>query len=155
MLRSLLVLALLLLPASGCAGQDRGVLLEWDADGTSVQISDESAGAPPLRTVVYVTNNTDVVIRNATIKLRDEGAELAAGLNVGTVTSVSTQFEGKSRVWRLGDLEAGKRYGLPIGLWLSSAYLSAAPDRLVLSVELISPDLAQPLRSELALSVRK
>jgi hypothetical protein len=153
--RSLPALALLLFLASACAGRDTGVRLEWDADGSSVQISDESAGAPPLRTVVYVTNNTGDVIRNATIKLSDEGAELAAGLNLGTVTSVSTQFEGKSRVWRLGDLEAGKRYGLAIGLWLSSAYISAAPDRLVLSVELLSPDLVRPLRSELALSIRK
>jgi hypothetical protein len=148
------VVASLLLAACG-RGDGEGVRLDWDAEGSSVQIAAESAGTPPLTTTVYVTNDTGSVLRDAAIRLRGEGTELHAGLTVGTVTNVSTDFDGNVRVWRLGDLESGKRYGLPIGLWLSSPYLSAAPDNLVLSVELVSPDLDQPLRSELALSVRK
>jgi hypothetical protein len=148
------VLASLLTAACGGGGGE-GVRLDWDAEGFSVQIAPETAGTPPLKTTVYVTNDSGAVVRDAAIRLRGEGTELQAGLTVGTVTNVSTDFDGNVRVWRLGDLESGKRYGLPIGLWLSSPYLSAAPDNLVLSVELVSPDLDQPLRSELALSLRK
>jgi hypothetical protein len=155
-LRSAVFLALFAaLTLAACGGRSEGVRLDWDAEGASVQIAAENAGAPPLQTVVYVTNDTGSVLRDAAIRMRGEGAELQAGLAVGTVTNVSTDFDGNVRVWRLGDLESGKRYGLPIGLWLSSPYLSAAPDSLVLSVELVSPDLPEPLRSDLSLSLRK
>jgi len=148
-------LAALLFAVACRGGADRPIEVSWDAEGSAVNLADEGSGASPLQTVVYVTNNTDSVVRDAVIRLSEDAAEREIGLTLGTVTTVSTNFEGNTRVWRLGDLEAGKRYGLPIGLWFTSLYVSAAPDQLVLAVELASPDLTQPIRSELALTLKK
>ncbi len=165
MARKLLLLATLLLAASTAAilaldggGGADGVHVVWSSERSAVALAADGHedGANPVKTIVYVTNNSDSVLHNAVIRLSEHAGETEIGLGIGTVTSVSTDFEGKARVWKLGDLEAGKRYGLPIGLWFTSQYVGAAPDTLVLTVELRSPDLREPVRSnELALTLEK
>jgi len=137
------------------SGGEKAVVVHWQSEGSAVRVAEDGSQgrASPLQTTVFVTNNTGSLVHDAVVRLSEQGAEMELGLSLGTVTNVSTSFEGNTRVWRQGDLESGKRYRLPIGLWLSTRYAGTTPGQLVLSVEFASPDLAQPIRSELALNL--
>ena len=135
--------------ASACSGGDRTVEIRWEAAASGATLVEERAGfaAAPIETVVYVSNGTDTVLRGAVLRLSELEAEKLVGFGIGTITNTSTSFDGETRVWALGDLKPGARVGFPIGLWFSSQYLSASPDSLALVIELASPDLSEPVKS--------
>jgi hypothetical protein len=155
---ALVVVCLCALLAAGCGGGGKRVEVKWESETTQVKLADESSkdGGSTLRTTVYVSVGGDTTIRDAVVRLGDEELQTALGLSIGTVTPISTEFQGDSRIWRLGDLEPGKRYGLSISLFFSSTHAEAAPERFELSVEVSSPDLAEPVRSNgLAVSLKR
>jgi hypothetical protein len=135
--------------AVACSPSRRPVEVRWESKSSVAVLADAGSHeqADPLDTVVYVSVNGEDKLRKVVVRLIEDNAEELLGMNIGSVTPVSTEFEGTSRVWRLGDLEPGKRYGLPIGLWFSSTQKQAAPEHLRLSVEITSPDLPEPVRS--------
>jgi hypothetical protein len=138
------------LVAAACGGgQKQGVVVSWEAPNLSATLAAEDIGfeASPVQTMVYVTNNGDRVLRNAVIRFSDAQADAPAGFGIGTITNSSTRFEGTTRVWSLGDVAPGSRVGFKIGIWFSDRYRSASPAALTLTVELASPDLASPLKS--------
>jgi hypothetical protein len=150
--------ALLTLLAASCSPSDKAVEVKWESKSSQAVVVDATGAdqAPPLQTVVYVSVNGDETLRKVVVRLIEDSPEELLGMNIGSVTPISTEFEGSSRVWRLGDLEPGKRYGLPIGLWFSSSQKQAAPDQLRLAVEITSPDLPEPVRSNvLAVSLKQ
>ncbi len=146
---ALAALSLCALFAVACGGGGKHVEVKWESETAQATLAEEFSkdGGSTLQTTVYVSIGGDTTIRNAVVRLGDEELQLVLGMSIGTVTPVSTEFQGDSRVWRLGDLEPGKRYGLPITLFFSSTHVEAAPERFVLSVEVSSPDLAEPVRS--------
>jgi hypothetical protein len=134
--------------ATGCAGTSKAVDVKWESDSTEAVVADTASkdGASPLDTVVSVSVNAKSALREVVVRL-SENAEQLAGITIGTVTPVSPEFDGGTRFWRLGDVSPGKRYGLPIGLWFASAHKEAAPETLSPSVQISSPDLPEPVRT--------
>jgi len=154
---ALAITAIVALFAAACSSGAKGVDVKWESDSTHVVLGDGGRnGGSTVQTVVYVEVNGGTVLRDAVVRLNEWDFQGAIGLSIGTNTAVPTSFQDGGRAWSLGDLEPGKRYGLRIGLWFSSQYAEAVPDKLQLSVELSSPDLPAPVRSNaLALTVAK
>ncbi len=153
-MRSFLAFAVVLAAAAlaaACRGAEPGALeVRWESPKAEAQIADANGSSgSPLTTVVYIENETGAVVRDAVLRLEEREAEKSLGFSIGTVTGASTHFEGQSRLWRLGDLPPGQRIDFPIGLWFAEQYAGMGPDSLQLTVELSSPDLESPVRSNI------
>jgi hypothetical protein len=154
---TLAILALVALGAAACSGGGKGIDVKWESDSSRVVLGDGGRNAgSSVETVVYIEVNGGSVVRDAVVRLNENDFQGAIGLSIGTNTAVPTTFRDGGRAWSLGDLEPGKRYGLRIGLWFASQYAEAVPEKLLLSVEVSSPDLPAPVRSnDLALTVAR
>ncbi|HEY7270674.1 MAG TPA: hypothetical protein VH951_12695 [Dehalococcoidia bacterium] len=143
--------------SAACSGGGDRVAVKWESSSHEAAVGDAGPAAndaSTVSTVVYVSVNETV--HDATVRLSEQDADRLLGMSITTVTPVRTEFDGATRLWRLGDLEPGKRYGLPISLSVSSTHREAAPDQLKLAVEVASPDLQTPVRSNvLALDLKR
>lgn len=153
MARSLLrpaLLALVMLTAltaMGCGGsRSEGVAIEWRvSDGASAETR---VGGDALKTTVYLSNSTGSTLHDAHIRFAPAEIRGApVGLSVGTMTHVSTRFDGDDHVWPLGDIEPGQRIAFPLGLWFSNDLSTSGSQTVDLVVELESEDLPVALAS--------
>ena len=149
MRRPLLFLAapLLVVLAAACGGSDKGgaVHFAWQSrDGGPVRL--QLKDSDTYQTEVIVHNATGETLRNARLRLKQHdptfGIEIA-----GTVTSTRTQHEYDGDYWQLGDLRPGASISFPIGLWIETSPQLTSASGLDLTIELVSPDLHEPLVS--------
>jgi hypothetical protein len=119
-------------------GGGKEVALSWrPEDGKPLQVSfDDLAAAHD--TVIYVDNDSGRTIEDAVIRFTPATTQSApAGFSVGTVTTVRTDFDGPSHLWRLGDIRPNTRVVLSMSLWFGAAQQmhSAAPVDLIVELE--------------------
>jgi hypothetical protein len=140
-----LLLATLLL--AGCGGSDGGaVSVEW-------RLKEGAAGAS-YETVVYLRNDGDATLRDATLRFSPaSSANAPAGVSIGTVSGVSSRFEGEVQTWALGDIAPATDVVFPLGLWFDHQLDIDQAHPIELVMELHSPDLQGAIVSN-PLSVR-
>jgi hypothetical protein len=150
----LVTLALLASLAAGCGGGSDSVSLVWKSDGEEIRLDATRQDGPVFQTQVYVSNDTGSVLRDARLRFRPEAARDApVGFRVGTVTPISSSFDGPDQLWRVGDLEPGARVAVPIGLWFNLDVLAQQSHPVELTLALVSPDLDRAIESN-ALRIR-
>ena len=132
-------LAGLLLAACGSSDQPGRLVLEWTSE-------------EELTAAVLPSNSVEsyVVVRNVggagldAVSLRfnqHETGQLPVGVSVGTVTHVSSRFEGESQVWDLGSIGPGDTVIFPMTLWFEAASRTAEPAAVRLRMVAATPDL--------------
>ena len=138
---------LIVLLAAACGGSDKEgtVHFAWQSrDGGPVrlQLKDNDT----YQTDVIVQNATGGTLRDAKLRLKQHnptfGIEIA-----GTVTNARTEHGYDGDYWRLGDLRPGTAISFPLGLWIETSPQLTSASGLDLTIELVSPDLDEPLVS--------
>jgi hypothetical protein len=132
---------------TACGGSDNGgsVHFAWQSrEGGPVrlQLKDNDT----YQTDVVVHNSTGETLRNARLRLKQHNPTLGIEI-VGTVTNARTQHEYDGDYWGLGDLRPGASLSFPIGLWIETTPQLRSASGLDLTIELVSPDLDEPLVS--------
>lgn len=142
------VTLVLLIPLLTACGSSKGdVVLSWRAaEGTSLDVRLDDSRSHG--TTVVVENDSGRTLRNATVRFRP-GASKAApiGFSVGTATSVRTEYEGDSLLWRLGDIRPNTRVVLSLGLWFTVAAQVSQAAPVTMSVLLESDSLPAAVES--------
>jgi hypothetical protein len=150
--------ALLFLVMACGGGSGESVSLVWrPAEGGDLHF-DPAAGndAALHRTTVYVSNDTDDTLRDASIRFHlDSARNVPAGFRVGTVAPISSRFEGADQLWSVGDLKPGAHVAVPLSLWFDLDVRATQSHPVELTLALVSRDLPQavesnPLRVRLA-----
>jgi hypothetical protein len=152
MVRSLarihILLAMVALLGAGCGGGRDSVSLVWKSQAGELGLDAAAGQAPVYQTLVYVSNDTGSLVRDARLRFQPGAARNApAGFRVGTVTPISSSFEGPDQLWSVGNLQPGARIAVPIGLWFDFDVQARQAHPVELSLALISPDLDKVVES--------
>ena len=138
---------LLVLLAAPCGGSDNGgtVHFTWQSrEGGPVrlQLKDNDT----YQTDVIVQNSTDSTLRDAKLRLKQHNP--TSGIEIsGTVTSTRTEHGYDGDYWRLGDIRPGTAISFPLALWIETSPQLTSASGMDLTIELVSPDLDEPLVS--------
>jgi hypothetical protein len=86
--------------------------------------------------------------RTTTPTRRTSSCVITLGIEIsGTVTNARTEHGYDGDYWHLGDLRPGASVSFPIALWIETSPQLTSASGLDLTIELVSPDLAEPLVS--------
>jgi hypothetical protein len=135
----------LLVAACGSTHGPARLSLQWTTD-------DALAGAvtptESVRSVVIVRNEGGVDLENVALHFnQQEAGQLPLGISVGTVTNLSSRFEGDDQVWDLGGIGAGDTVLFPMTLWFEAASRTAEPTTVRLLMVASSSSLADEVES--------
>jgi hypothetical protein len=135
--------------ASACAGSDgpAKLTLEWsreDATGAAVSPTES------LKSILIVRNDGGADLDSVTLRFnQNETGDLPYGISVGTVTNVSSRFDGDAQVWDLGPIGAGDAVAFPMTLWFEASSRTAEPLAVHLRMVASSPALPSDVESNL------
>ena len=134
-----------LLAGCGTSGGPSRLTLEWsaqDSAGAAVSPSEN------VKSLLIVRNEGGAALDSVTLRFsQNQAGQLPFGVSVGTVTHVSSRFEGDAQVWDLGSLGAGEAVAFPMTLWFEAASRTVEPLTVRLVMVASSPGLPDEVES--------
>ena len=140
----------------GSAGGPASLTLQWSTDDNA---SSTVAPSESLPSVLIVRNDGGEDLDAVSLRFdQTRAGQLPYGISIGTITHLSSRFEGDAQVWDLGRIDAGDAITFPMTLWFEASTVTAEPLSVRLVVVGASPELPHEVESnvfEVAVDTRQ
>lgn len=139
------IAAAVLVSACGSSAGPPSLTLEWKTEGASAA---SVLPSDSVDSVLVVRNDGGENLEAVSLRFDQEvTSQLPYGISIGTVTHMSSRFEGETQVWDLGSIEAGESVAFPMTLWFEASTRTTEPLAVRLVMLGSSPELPEDVES--------